>query len=384
MSWAAALSLILTGAVIYVLFVYPAVLAFLASRSGRVVAKSYAHEPTVSILLPVRNGEAWIEDKLGCLLALNYPAAKTQILVASDGSDDGTEAIAMQFADRGVELARLPRNGKAAALNHLMTRATGEILFFTDVRQSIEPEALRELAACFHDPSVGVVSGELWIRSGATSGEESIGLYWQYEKWIRKNLSRLDSMLGATGCIYAMRSSLATPLPDGTLLDDVYLPLGAFFRGYRVVMEEKARAFDEPTRLDAEFRRKVRTQAGVYQLLRFYPRLVGSSNRMLLHFVSHKLGRLLLPFALIGLLAVTPALPDGVRQAVWAGQAFVYGLGLLDLWVGEEFPLKRLSSPARTFVVLMAACLCAILILIVPSRVLWPSPTGVKQGESAT
>jgi poly-beta-1,6-N-acetyl-D-glucosamine synthase len=381
MSWSAALFLISTGFTLYVLFGYPLLLAFLASRREKPIAKSSSHEPGVSILIAVRNGEPWIREKLRCLLTLEYPRSKVQILVGSDGSEDKTANYVREFAGEGVELLCLPARGKAATLNALMARSTGEILFFTDVRQTIAPDALRQLVACFGDPTVGVVSGELFIRSGSSSAEQSVGLYWRYEKWIRKNLSRVDSLLGATGCIYAMRRRLASPIPPESLLDDVYLPLGAFFKGYRVVMEESARAYDAPTQLQAEFRRKVRTLAGVYQVIGSYPMLL-TSNRMLLHFVSHKLGRLLLPFALLVLAAASFGLSTPWRQAAWLAQGTVYLLALADVWLPEGFTLKRLASPARTLVVLMAASLCAVSVLFIPSRVLWRAPTRAREDRT--
>ena len=129
----------------------------------------------------------------------------------SDGSTDRTDEYVRGFESQGVQLIRIPRSGKAAALNAGMERAGGEILFFTDVRQILEKDSLRDLVSCFADPHVGVVSGELVIRSGATRGEEDVGLYWRYEKMIRKRLTRIDSIMGATGAIYAMRRQLAVP-----------------------------------------------------------------------------------------------------------------------------------------------------------------------------
>jgi hypothetical protein len=214
---------------------------------------------------------------------------------------------------------------------------------------------------------VGVASGELFILEGETQEEAATGLYWRYEKSIRKHLSALDSVLGATGCIYAMRRELAVLLPPDTLLDDVYLPLAAFFRGYRIVLDEHARAYDSPTSLRTEFRRKVRTQAGVYQLMRAYPALLGPSNRMWIHFVSHKLGRLLLPFALIVLAISSFWLPP----MVLALQLFFYGLAAIDLAVPEGWRAKRLTSPVRTFVVLMLAAFFAASILFRPGLDIW-------------
>jgi cellulose synthase/poly-beta-1,6-N-acetylglucosamine synthase-like glycosyltransferase len=367
---------------LYVLAGYPLLLAWLAARRGRAPTISNEfHSLPVTVLLPARNGGPWLAAKLRSILALDYPRELLQILVISNGSSDDTEAIARQFAPQGVELISLAGGGKAAALNAGMRRATGDILFFTDVRQRLDPAALKELAGCFADPAVGVASGELFIDDGSTIEEGNVGLYWRYEKWIRKNLSRLDSVLGATGCIYAMRRELAVELPEDTLLDDVHLPLAAFFRGYRVVLHESAKAFDVATSLDQEFRRKVRTLAGVYQLLGRYPALLGPANRMWIHFVSHKLGRLLLPFALIALAASSFWLPGPWGVAALAAQAGLYLLAAMDLAAPEGSLLKRLSSPVRTFVVLMAAALAALSYFFLPARSFWKE-TGARRAES--
>jgi cellulose synthase/poly-beta-1,6-N-acetylglucosamine synthase-like glycosyltransferase len=356
---------------VYTLFGYPLLLGLVARWRTRPVRKA-PWPATVSVILPVYNGEPWMAAKLESILALNYPAELLEILVVSDGSTDATASIVGGFTSRAkIELLVLPRGGKAAALNAALKRATGEILFFTDVRQQLHPDSLANLVACFADPEVGVASGELVIRQGAGLEEASVGLYWKYEKWIRKQLSRLDSVLGATGCIYAMRRHLAPHLPQGTLNDDMYLPLAAFFRGYRVVLDDAALAFDCPTMLASEFRRKVRTLAGVYQIVGSYPALLGPRNRMWIHFFSHKLARLLMPWAIIAAAVASFGLP--APWNVWAigAEASACILAWLDVWLPAAFPLKRLTSPIRTFAVLMAASLCALGILFVPPRVLW-------------
>ena len=231
--------------------------------------------------------------------------------------------------------------------------------------------ACAHLVSCFADPHVGVVSGELVIRRGATRGEEDVGLYWRYEKMIRKRLTRIDSIMGATGAIYAMRRQLAVPLPKDILLDDVYLPLAAFFSGYRLILEENAKAYDYPTSLKVEFRRKVRTLAGVYQIIGAYPALLGPANRMWVDFISHKLARLLLPYVLLLIAASSFGLPPPWRTVMLSGQAVFYTLAGLDFWIPDRSLWKRISSPIRTFVVLVAAAFCAVSILIVPSSTLW-------------
>ena len=366
--------------VVYVVVGYPALLAILVRfRPAPVQARPQSKR--VTVLLPVHNGAAWIHGKLRSILALDYPRELLQVVVISDGSDDGTEEIARAFGSQGVEVVSLPRGGKAVALNEGMRRATGEILLFTDVRQELDPASLVSLTACFADPKVGVVSGELVIRQGRTLEEVNVGAYWRYEKWIRKHQSRLDSVMGATGCIYAMRACVATPLAPDTILDDVVLPLGAFFQGYRLIFEEGARAFDDPTSLRSEFRRKVRTLAGVYQTIGRMPRLLGPGNRMWIHFVSHKLGRLLLPWAMLLTLAGSFGLPGLWRVLALAGQAIFYLLALLDLVVSDSSRLKRITSPARTVFVLLAASFSAVFYLLLPRQPIW-QPTGSQAARN--
>src|ERR1035441_2637384 len=243
-----ALFLFCGGFCVYTLFGYPLLLGLVARWRTRPVRKA-PWPATVSVILPVHNGEPWVAAKLESILALNYPAELLEILVVSDGSTDATASIVGGFTGRAkIELLALPRRGQGGALNAALGRATGEILFFTDVRQQLHPDSLANLVACFADPEVGVASGELVIREGAGLEEASVGLYWKYEKWIRKQLSRRDSVLGATGCIYAMRRHLAPLLPRGTLNDDMYLPLAAFFRGYRVVLDDGGLALAWRTR----------------------------------------------------------------------------------------------------------------------------------------
>jgi len=377
---AQALFFISVAFALYTIAGYPALLALWARFRSRSVHRKFT-PVAVTILLPVRNGERWLRAKLESLFALDYPRELVEILVISDGSTDGTEELAVEYASAGkIDLLCVPRNGKAAALNAGIERAGGEILFFTDVRQALAPDCLRNLVTCFGDPSVGAVSGELVIRDGETLEELSVGLYWKYEKWLRKCESRIDSVMGASGCIYAMRRTLAVPLPAETLVDDMFLPLAAFFRGYRVILDDTAKAFDYPTGLDAEFRRKVRTLAGVYQILGLYPELL-TRNRMLLAFLSHKLARLLLPFALLAAAATTPVLEEPWRTVAFGAQALFYGLALADWCLPQRFAGKRVTSPLRSIVVLLAAAFCAAFVWLRPPANLWKE-TQVRSARS--
>jgi cellulose synthase/poly-beta-1,6-N-acetylglucosamine synthase-like glycosyltransferase len=358
------------GGIVYVLFGYPLLLALIASRFEKPIRRGKV-ECRVSFLIAVHNGEEFLEAKLVSILHLDYPPELVDIFVLSDGSTDDTEAIARRFSHLGVRLLALPRRGKAAALTTGMREADGDILVFTDVRQQLAPDSLRLLLENFADPAVGVASGALTILDAATHEEADTGLYWRYELWIRDRLSRIDSIFGATGAYYAVRRELTAPIPDGTLLDDVYLPLFAFLAGYRLIVDARAKAFDRPTGLETEFRRKVRTLAGNYQILIAWPRILGPTNRLWFHFWSYKFGRLLLPFALIAMFAASFALPGSWSYIAVALQTAFYGIAVADLWIRPSLRLKRLTSPVRTFVTLMGAGILALSVFFVPSNTLW-------------
>lgn len=356
--------------ILYILVGYPLLLALLAKRCSRPVIRAPIL-PTISFLIPVHNGERFLAKKLDSILALDYPREKMQIFVASDGSSDNTNQVAQAYAAQDVRWFDLPRGGKPAALNATIPYATGDILILTDVRQELAVDSVRLLVEAFADPTVGTVSGELRIRQGDSAEETDIGLYWKFETWIRNRLSEIDSMFGATGPFYAIRRELATPIPPDTLLDDMYLPLTAFFQGYRLLSDPRALAYDYPTSRQTEFQRKVRTLAGNYQILYTFPQLLTPVNRMWLHFLSYKFGRLLLPWLLLAALLSSLLLPPPFRLMALGGQLFCYLLAAADTWIPSGFPLKKLSSPARTFLTMMVATVVALKVLFVPARSLW-------------
>src|SRR5450755_3837284 len=210
---------ILIAAVLLSLYIrvgYPLLL-----RSWRRFAPPIAKDPefqtTVSVLLAVYNGEAFITRKLDNLLALDYPSDLLDIIVVSDGSNDATDSIVESYAHRKVRLVRAPHAGKPASLNVAMQHATGELLLFADVRQMFDPQALRHLVANFADKSVGAVTGELrFVHSDRVGEAADIDIYWRYEIWARQQHSRIDSIFNTTGCIYLLRRSLAEPIPPDT------------------------------------------------------------------------------------------------------------------------------------------------------------------------
>lgn len=280
--------------------------------------------------------------------------AAGRILVVSDGSTDETAAIARSFSD--VDVLELVENvGKAAALTEASRRATGDVLVFADARQTWAEDALACLLENFADPEVGAVSGDLVLEStpGVLAG---VGLYWRFEKWLRKQESRAGSQVGVTGAIAAARRELFRAIPPGILLDDVYWPLCVAMEGRRVMHDERAHAFDRlPERSRDEFRRKVRTLAGNLQLAQALPAsLVPWRNPIWLAWWSHKLLRLAVPWALLGLLA-TSALVSTTWARLFLGvQTFGYVLGLLGLCTVLS-RRSRLLSAAGSFLVLNAA-----------------------------
>jgi cellulose synthase/poly-beta-1,6-N-acetylglucosamine synthase-like glycosyltransferase len=359
---------------VYTLFLYPLLLGILAKWRSNPI-RSEPQTKRISVIIPVLNGERFIAEKLRSVLALDYPRDLMEVLVVSDASTDRTESIVGTFVGDGVRFLRLPRGGKPAAINAAIPLTQGEILLLTDVRQILAPDSLQFLVNCFADPRVGAVSGNLLIRRDIASGEVSVELYWRYEMWIRKQLSRIDSIFGAVGPFYAIRRELVVPIPQDVLLDDVYLPLACFFRGYRLIVETRACAYDYPTTLRTEFRRKVRTIAGLYQILKEYPALLGFRNRMLFHFVSYKVGRLLMPYSLSVVLVAGFFLPVHVKWVVLAVEGLCCALAILDPLIPCRFLLKCISSPLRTFAVLIIATVFGLQILFVSPRNLWKETT---------
>jgi biofilm PGA synthesis N-glycosyltransferase PgaC len=381
----AALLVLIAGIAIlfYVLVGYPIILAVIPAKtasSAAPSAKDLRHEPMVSLIMVVYNGASYIRAKIETILALDYPKERLEILVVSDGSIDETESIVREYSGQGVQLLVAPHAGKAAGLNHALARASGEILFFTDVRQPLDRMALRHLAANFADPKVGAVTGELRLLQGEQGEQADMDLYWRYELWARRRHSNIDSIFNTTGCIYAMRRKLAGPLPLDTLSDDAILPLRAFFSGYRVIFDPEAIAIDYPAIPGTEWRRRFRNLAGLWQVFIRVPQLFTSRNRMRFHFLSHKFSRLVLPWAIVIVFGASLALqPSAFRTSLMTAEIALVLLALMDRFVPKGFPLKRLSSPARTFLVMNAASFAAPVVFFIPPSRLWvPTRVGTK------
>ncbi len=346
--------------VAYAYFGYAIWLALLARIGGRRPVLGRPGAPRVTVVLAVRNEEANLPAKLQNLRALDYPADCIQIVVVSDGSTDRTNEI-LTAEGAGVVSIILPNPaGKAAALNEAVSRADGEILFFQDARQRTDASALRILVSCFADEEVGAVSGELLLEAaqGAPS-PDALGIYWKIEKTVRRLESETGSVVGVTGAIYAMRRELYTELPRGTILDDVFQPMHVARAGKRVLFEPGAIARDRifPQK-GKEFRRKVRTLTGNYQLIRLAPWMLTPANPLLVRFVSHKLLRLVMPFLLF-VLPIAAWRGGGIllHGLFWAQITF-YALALTGAVVRPALRFRAVAV-ANTFVMLNVAALLA-------------------------
>lgn len=369
--------------IVYSYLLYPALLAVVARLHPAPPVRREAITPDVSLVIVAHNEETSIEGKLRNCLALDYPKERLEIVVASDGSTDRTAEIVRSFADAGVRLLALDDNaGKARAINTVVPTCRGEILVLCDARQHLAPNAVRELVASFADPTVGGVSGELHIesRTGTAAGE-GLGAYWTYEKFIRRTQSRVDSMVGATGALYAIRRSLFRPLDTRLILDDVAIPMDVVLAGYRVIFEPHANVYDHAAETpQREFRRKVRTLSGNYQLAALRPELLDPrKNRLFAQFVSHKLSRLAVPWCLLAVLFSSFPLAfqrEGFYETALFTQIAFYLMAIAG-WTLERLKLRvsLLSVPYAFALLNLAAASSPFSFLMGKERAAWKATT---------
>jgi poly-beta-1,6-N-acetyl-D-glucosamine synthase len=317
--------------VFFAYFGYAGILFVVARARGRPIRRQLGFRTSVSFVVAAYNEEDRVLARLGEWVALlEATQAPGEVILVSDGSTDDTAEAARTFAQKNVRVLVLDsRQGKAAALNAGAAAASNEILVFGDMRQRWDPESLTAILENFADPTVGAVSGDLVLETapGVMAG---LGLYWRYEKWLRRQESEIHSTVGVTGAICAVRRELFPPIPVGTILDDVYWPLLVAMRGLRVIHEHRALAFDRlPTRPSDEFRRKVRTLAGNFQLVTRLPStLLPWRNPLWLQFMSHKLLRLTLPWAQIAMLLSCLLLGGALYHFLWWCQMSFYAVAL--------------------------------------------------------
>jgi biofilm PGA synthesis N-glycosyltransferase PgaC len=349
--------------VIYVYLGYPLLLLLWHRIAPRKVRKTN-YEPSVSIIIAAYNEIATIERKILNLMELDYPPSKMQIILSLDGPTDGTESVARQYefdTARMQVLVLRHHGGKADAVNQAVAQTSGDILVFADARQRLDRTAVRELMSSFRSPWVGGVTGELLLvdEAGRETGD-AVGLYWRYEKALRAMESDIHSTLGATGALYAVRRELYRPIPPYTILDDVAIPMNVVLDGKRVVFDRTARAYDSvATSSTTEFKRKVRTLSGNFQLLKQMPELlVPWRNPVFVQFLSHKVGRLLVPYFLVILLISNLFLEGTAYRGILALQCAWYLLACAGAVITKREMLraggvlKSLALFPYTFVLL--------------------------------
>jgi len=318
---------------------YPLTVAVLARVRGRPVRKGDI-EPAVTLIVAAHNEEAVIERRLANLLALEYPSDKLEIVIASDASTDGTDELVEAVAahHRGVRLLRCERGGKVAAQNRAVRACSGDVVAFSDANAHWKPDALRKLVRNFADPAVAYVGGGHFYEEADGTNRE--GAYGRFEGWLRRNESRLGSITGGTGPIYAVRREDYAEL-DPRFGHDLAMPYLLMQRGRRAVVEPEAVAWEKPARdIGDEYRRKVRMFEHCWLIVLRGRMLRGLGPAYLVAILSHRHLRYASGLLHLMLLASSIALVSAglVYQAALAAQvallvAAAAGVGIARYYV---------------------------------------------------
>ncbi|HLB49838.1 MAG TPA: glycosyltransferase family 2 protein [Anaerolineales bacterium] len=326
--------------VLYTYLLFPA-LVFLRGLLGRRPYKPGEITPRLSLIIAAHNEANTIGAKLDNILSLDYPHERLEVVVASDGSTDNTEAIVSRYARQGIKSLSLPRQGKAPALNAAVAASTGEILVFSDANSMYAPDALRALTRPFADPEVGGVAGDQRYLSGrrADLGSEGERRYWDFDRKLKQFQSRAGSAISATGAIYAIRRSLFRPVPAG-VTDDFVTSTQVIAQGHRLVFAPEAVAYEPVAKSSqVEFGRKVRVITRGLRAVLVMRQLLNPFRYgfYAIQLLSHKVLRRLVVFPLLALLLVSPFLwRDGlIYQLALLAQLTFYGSALIGLGLGR-------------------------------------------------
>ena len=351
--WAAAVLLAQTY------FLYPLWLLLLARvRPGQRGAPPRPTDwPMVSLVVAAHDEAECIGEKLKNSLALDYPADRLEVLIGSDGSTDGTDAIVAGQLDHRIRLSAAPRAGKTSVLNRCIPQARGEIVMLSDANTRIEPGALKALVRHFEDGDVGAVCGRLQLYN-PTRAEYEESAYWKYESWLKALEGTQGAVVGANGGLYALRRDLFSPLPPSTIVDDFVIPLRLLDEGYEVLYEPAALAWEETTEdYGREFGRRARIAAGNFQSLGLVPGLLSPFRGFpAFAFWSHKVLRWCAPaLMLVALTANLLLLGQPFYRLTLAAQLGFYALAWLgSLSVGPSL-LRRIAGVAYYFVTMNLA-----------------------------
>jgi cellulose synthase/poly-beta-1,6-N-acetylglucosamine synthase-like glycosyltransferase len=316
-------------ALLYTYAGYPLLLALVSALRPRNVCRG-EFEPNVSIIITAYNEERDLEAKLANTLALDYPRDLLEIIVASDCSTDRTDEIARSFAGRGVQLCRQShRLGKTAAQNAAVEQAHGEIILFSDATSSYQPDAVRAIMPSFADATVGCVAGRLeYVDDSGSPVGRGARSYWNYETFLKRHESRVGSLIGASGCLYAVRRSAYVPLYHEACSDFI-IATKMVEQGLRAVFEPNAVCTEETNRQsDKELKMRVRIIAQTFTDLWRHRALLNPlrSGFYGVQLVSHKVMRYLVPFFLMGLFVSSGVLASGSSfyRLLFAAQVLCY------------------------------------------------------------
>jgi len=339
-------------------FLYPLWLLLLAqARPGRRDAGHPRPWPWVSLVVAAHDEVRCIGSKLQNSLALDYPPDRLEVLIGSDGSTDGTDALVRAHPDPRVRLSAASRQGKAGVLNRCIPEARGEVVVLSDANTRLDPGALRALVRHFEDPEVGAVCGRLQLYNPTRAGYEE-SAYWRYESWLKALEGAQGAVLGANGGLYAIRRALFTRLPPSTIVDDFVIPLRLLDQGYRVLYEPAALASEETTEdYGREFGRRARIAAGNFQSLGLVPGLLSPLRGFpAFAFWSHKILRWCAPALMLVALAANAALLERpFYRVTLVLQLGFYALAALGgLAVGPSV-VRRIGGVAYYFVTMNVA-----------------------------
>src|SRR5437588_6479737 len=377
------------AALLYAYAGYPALVWLVSRVRPRAVLRGSA-EPAVTVVITAYNEERDLARKLENTLALDYPADKLEIIVASDCSSDRTDEIAREFAPRGVRLHRqAERLGKTAAQNAAIALAQGEVILFSDATTLYQREVLRAMAPNFADPSVGCVAGRLVYvddsRSAVGSGAKS---YWGYETFLKTHESRACSLIGASGCLYAVRRSAYVPLYDEACSDFI-IATKMVEQGLRAVYEPAAICTEETNRRsDRELRMRVRVIAQTYTDLWRHRAMMNPlrAGFYAVELFSHKVLRYAVPLFLFLIFATSLALvPRSSFFALLAlAQICFYAVALAGLFAERAGVRTRLLALPHNFVLANLASLLAFVQFARGERYArWETARGVATTEDA-
>ncbi len=313
------------GTVIYTFLGYPILVTILTRIRERPVAQANI-TPEVTLLIPAYNEEQVIPDKIENSLKLDYPADQLHIVVVADGSDDGTVEIANGYET--VSVYAIPdRRGKAAAVNRVVPFLKGEIIVITDANAMLDRGSLRAIARNFADPEVAGVAGEKRVLGG---GE---GLYWRYESYLKRCDSKLSSVMGACGELFAFRKGVFQATAEDAIIEDFVFSMRVVGEGWRVVYEPEAIASELPAlSIAADWERRTRIAAGGFQAIVRLPQLLDPrKGRVAWQYISHRVLRwAITPFLLPSLLIINFLLMSKrIYRLLFVGQIVFYASGLL-------------------------------------------------------